>query len=193
GMVAFTNLSHNVATTMTIDFSAPSLVSATSSNVVVSPAPAASLAFVQQPSDAVAGVAISPAVTVQAQDSFGNNVSGLGVSMSLSTGTGTLSGTTTRTTDANGLATFGDLSINLAGVKKLTATSGALSTGESSPFNIGVGAAHHLTIQTQPSSSATAGVSFVQQPVVRIEDHFGNLRSGDNSTAVSVARGAGTA
>src|SRR6185369_16048328 len=42
GIVAFTNLSHNVATTININFSASGLVGATSSNVVVSPA-----AFVQ--------------------------------------------------------------------------------------------------------------------------------------------------
>src|SRR5207244_1280731 len=73
GLAAFTNLSHNVATTLTIDFNAAGLIGATSSNVVVNPAPAASLAFVQQPVDMMAGVAISPAVTVQAQDSLGNN------------------------------------------------------------------------------------------------------------------------
>src|SRR5207245_1157787 len=129
--------------------SAGSVGSVGSSNVVVSAAAATSLAFVQQPSDAVAGTAITPAVTVRAQDSFGNNAPGVAVSMSLSTGTGTLSGTTTRTTDTNGLATFNDQSINLVGSKALTASSGALSTGASSSFNISPAAADHLAFQTQ--------------------------------------------
>jgi hypothetical protein len=113
---------------LTIDFDSAGLIGTTSSNVVVSPTAATSLSFVQPPGDTVAGVVISPTVTVQALDSFGNNVSGVSVSMGLTTGTGTLAGTTTRTTDANGLASFDDLSINVAGPKKLTASSGALST-----------------------------------------------------------------
>src|SRR5262249_46333833 len=49
-----------------------------------------------------------------------------------------------------------------------------------------------LTIQTQPSSTATAGVPFTQQPVIRIEDLFGNLRSSDNATTVTASRSAGS-
>src|SRR5207244_7662147 len=105
---------------------------------------------------------------------------------------GSLSGTTTRSTDTNGLATFDDLNINLAGTKKLTATSGALTTGESSAFTISPAAANRLTIQTQPSATATAGTVFSQQPVIRIEDQFGNLQSSDNSTVVSASRSSGT-
>src|SRR5260370_39635118 len=99
---------------------------------------------------------MSPGVTVQGQDIFGNFVPGVSVNMSLSTGNGSLSGTTARTTDSSGVATFDDLSINLTGNKKLTAISGALSTGESVAFAIRPAAAHHLTIQTQPASTATA-------------------------------------
>ena len=39
------------------------------------------------------------------------------------------------------------------------------------------GAANRLAIQTQPSSSATAGVMFARQPVIGVQDKFGNLRS----------------
>src|SRR5439155_6892429 len=49
-----------------------------------------------------------------------------------------------------------------------------------------------LTIQTQPSLTATAGVMFAQQPVIRIEDSFGNLVTNDSSTVVTAARLAGT-
>jgi len=159
GVASFTNLSHNVATTLTIDFAASGLLGTTSSNVVVGPAVIASLAFVQQPGDSLAGAVISPAITVRAQDGFGNNLSGVSVSVALTTGTGSLNGTLTRPTDINGLATFDDLSLNVAGTKKLTATGGALSTGESAAFNISPGLATRLTLQTQPSSSAVAGVA----------------------------------
>src|SRR5207244_6263307 len=59
------------------------------------------------------------------------------------------------------------------------------------------GAANKLVIRTQPSSTATAGVAFAQQPVIEVQDQFGTLRSAangtaDNSTSVSAARNAGS-
>ena len=44
------------------------------------------------------------------------------------------------------------------------------------------GAASGLVMQTQPSSTATAGVMFAQQPVIQVQDQFGNLRSTANGT-----------
>src|SRR5260370_13876556 len=88
GLVAFTNFSHNVATTISIAFNAPGLTGTTSSNVVVSP-----LAFSQlqllapgetaapgtvtgksgSPNTQAAGTAFN--VTVNAVDSFWNVIS----------------------------------------------------------------------------------------------------------------------
>jgi len=48
-----------------------------------------------------------------------------------------------------------------------------------------VGAPSQLVIQTQPSPTATAGVAFNLQPVVLVEDQFGNLETGDSSTKVA--------
>jgi hypothetical protein len=58
------------------------------------------------------------------------------------------------------------------------------------------GAAKSLAIQTQPSSTATVGQIFAQQPVIAVLDQFGNLRSSangnsDNTTTVSAASAAG--
>ena len=125
------------------------------------------MVFIQQPSDATTGSAISPAVTVQLQDALGNNVTAADVSiaMSLSSGTGVLSGTTPKATNASGLATFSDLSINLAGSKSLTATSGVLTPAVSNSFTIsapvasgggGGGGTTYVSItSTNPSSGAT--------------------------------------
>jgi hypothetical protein len=74
----------------------------------------------------------------------------------------------------------------------LSFTSGALTGAVSSDVAVSPAAANKLTIQTQPSPTATAGVTFAQQPVIRIEDQYGNLRSADNSTVVTAARGVGT-
>jgi hypothetical protein len=192
GLVSFTDLRIDSAgTNKQLAASASGLNTGLSSIFTVNAAAATSLSFVQQPTDTTAGATISPAVTVRALDTFGNNVPGLTVTISLSTGSGTLNGTITRTTSASGVATFDDLSINVTGTKRLTATASALSTGETSTFAITSAAANKLTIQTQPSLTATAGVVFVQQPVIRIEDQFGNLVSSNNSTTVTAARAAG--
>ena len=48
-------------------------------------------------------------------------------------------------------------------------------------------------VQTQPSSTATAGQAFALQPVVYEEDRFGNLETADNTALVTatLASGAG--
>src|SRR5205823_12485199 len=55
-----------------------------------------------------------------------------------------------------------------------------------------IGPAARLVIQTQPSSTATAGVPFAQQPVIRIEDAVGHLLTTDSSTVVTATRSAGS-
>ena len=165
---------------------------ADSSHTVVSPA-ANSLAFSQQPTSTAAGASISPAITVQLKDKSGKNISQAGVSitLTLSSGTGTLSGTTTRTTNAQGLAAFDALSINLTGSKQLQATGTGFQAAKSNSFTITPGPAARLRIQTQPSAVATAGVPFTQQPVVWVEDAGGNRVTTDNSTVVTATRLAG--
>src|SRR5207249_11984980 len=50
-----------------------------------------------------------------------------------------------------------------------------------------------LTLQTQPSATATAGAAFSRQPVVRVEDANGNLVTSDNGRVITATRGTGTA
>src|SRR5204862_2498317 len=71
-------------------------------------------------------------------------------------------------------------------------TSGSLTSATSSLIAVSPATANRLTIQTQPSATATAGVAFPQQPVIRVEDQFGNLMSSDNSTVVTASRSAGS-
>src|SRR5262249_29180041 len=56
---------------------------------------------------------------------------------------------------------------------------------------IEIGPASQLAIQTQPSSTATAGVPFAQQPVIRTLDSAGNFIA-TNGLVVTAARGTGT-
>src|SRR5262249_24643922 len=98
----------------------------------------------------------------------------------------------TSVTVLNGVATFSNLSYNKAETISIDFNGGSLVGVTSGNITVSPAAASKLTIATQPSPTATAGVVFAQQPVVRVEDAFGNLRSTDNSTVVSAARSAGS-
>src|SRR5205823_1998296 len=95
GIVTFTNLSHIVATNITLVFSGSGLVSTTSTAVAISAASASQLAFTTQPGNAVAGSVFGAQPVIQTQDQFGNNSTSslpasLNVSVALSSASGTL-------------------------------------------------------------------------------------------------------
>src|SRR6185369_8996487 len=97
------------------------------------------------------------------------------------------------TAAGNGTVAFATLRLDAIGTnKQLTANASGLAAASSSIFTVNPGPAAQLVIQTQPASSATAGVAFAPQPVIRIEDAFGNVRSSDNSTVVTASRATGT-
>src|SRR5207247_4271551 len=100
---------------------------------------ATQLAFIDQPTNTVAGTAINPAVEVTALDPAGNPVpsftGSVAVALGNNPGGSTLSGTTT-VAAVNGVATFVDLSLNKTGTGYwLTATATGLNATSSS-FNI---------------------------------------------------------
>jgi hypothetical protein len=148
-------------------------------------------------SNNVAGAILTPMV-VQVIDSVTSNsipTNGLPVTVALTTGTGTLSGTLTRNTDATGKATFNDLSINLVGVKGLTAYAPGAATPVSGPtFSISPANAAKLAILTPIGAKQQDGGLFVPSPVVQVQDAFGNTVPGSTApiTATSTATGSGT-
>ncbi len=130
----------------------------------------------------VAGVAISPAVLVLAEDAYGNTATSFTGNVSVVIGTnpapgGVLSGTTTVTANA-GVATFSDLSINRAATGyKLKATSGTFITN-SVTFNITPAAATHLIFIPQPPATTKAGEVFNPAIQVTARDAFDNKATG---------------
>src|SRR6185369_3512441 len=165
------------------------------SAVLVNPAAASRLTIAQQPSStATAGVAFAQQPVVRVEDQFGNLIatdSSSSISATRLAGAGVLQGTTSITV-IGGVATFGNLSHNVSTNITIQFTSGALTAATSGTVSIFPGPATRLTIQTQPSTTAIAGFAFAQQPVVRIEDAFGNLRTNDNATIVTAARNGGS-
>ena len=97
--------------------SGDTLTAGTSAVFTVGPGPDSKLIFVQGPTSAVAGAPISPPVTVQIEDAYGNaTASTATVTLAIGTnaGSGTLGGTLSAAA-VNGLVSFGDLSINKVG------------------------------------------------------------------------------
>ena len=149
---------------------------------------ATKLAFGTQPSNTVAGSAITPAVTVLVEDANGNVVPGstAAVTMAISSnpGGGTLGGTLT-VNAVNGVATFSNLSINSPGTGyRLGATATGVTGTTSNPFNITT--AYHLFFSMQPGGGA-AGAAWAQQPQVEVLNSLNQLVTSDSSSYVSLA------
>src|SRR5262249_53090145 len=98
----------------------------------------AKLAFIQQPTNASAGTAISPAVRVAVQDVNGITVpiDTSTVILTLSSGTFAGGSSTAAANAVNGVATFSNLVINSAGSYTLTPSDGTLTAATSSSFTI---------------------------------------------------------
>src|SRR5437867_8027793 len=196
GTVSFTNLRIDTAgTNKQLTASASGLTSGLSSLFTVNPATAVAMVIqTQPPGTATAGAVFSQAPVIRLEDQFGNQVTtdnSTVVTATRNLGTAALQGTTS-VTASGGLATFANLSYNVAETININFSSSGLTTLTSGNVTVNPAAANRLTIQTQPSSTATAGVLFAQQPVIRIEDQFGNLRSSDNSTLVTATRNLGS-
>ena len=153
--------------------------------------PPAKLAFMVQPSNAVAGMAISPAVVVAIQDAVGNTMVGatntVTVAIATNPGSGTLAGTTT-VNAVRGEATFGDLSIDQRGIGyTLAATSGTLVGAASTPFDtrlsftgVSAGGGHTCGVTAGGAASCWGANSYGQ---------LGDGTATNRSSPVSVAGG----
>jgi hypothetical protein len=97
----------------------------------------------------------------------------------------------------NGVATFSGVDPTTAGTANtLTVSDGALTGATSNQFTVNAAGASQLVVTMQPSASTVAGVAFAQQPVVKIEDAYGNVvTTGADSTAsvaLTMTTGTGT-
>ena len=159
---------------------------------MVSPAAASQLVIHTQPSPtATAGVAFSTQPVVYVEDQYGNIETGDSTTQvtaaSLPVGSGPLQGATIVTV-RGGIATFTNLADNKAETITLQFTGDpVLTPATSSSIVVSPAAASQLVIHTQPSPTATAGVAFSTQPVVYVEDQYGNLETGDSTTQVTAA------
>jgi hypothetical protein len=199
GVATFSDLSIDKAGTgYTLQATSGVLTPDTSASFNITGKSATQLVFTAEPTNTGAGDAITPAVTVAAQDNYGNTDASYGTDISIAIDTnpggGTLSGTTT-VTPVSGVATFSDLSIDKAGTGyTLQATSGALSPGTSTSFNITAQSATQLVFTVEPTNTG-AGDTITPAITVAAQDNYGNTDTGyatDIAIAIDTNPGGGT-
>ena len=160
----------------------------TSAPITVSVGTATQIGFVTQPSaTAVGGVSFAAQPAVAVQDAGGNTVTGnvSGVTLTITTPAGAVLGCTDNGPLAAvaGVATFAGCDIDKASATPYTLHAAATGLGiaTSTGITITVGAPAHLVFSTQPSTIATGGTDFAQQPVVTIQDAANNTVTTDTS------------
>ena len=158
-------------------------------NVTVLAAAANKLAFIIQPTSAVAGDPLSPAIQVEIQDAAGNRITnardGVTIAFSANPGSGVLTGT--KTVNAiDGIASFSGISVNKAAAGyTLLATSGFLDTTTSAAFAISPAAPAKLTFGAQPPN-AQGNIVFGTATTVTIADQFDNQTTATNNVTLSL-------
>jgi type II secretory pathway pseudopilin PulG len=206
GVVSFSNCSINVAANgYTLTATDPLLTGAgktpstTSSTFNVTAAQPSQFTFTSSPASGVASsTALVGPITVQEQDAFGNpttaaetvnlssNSSGTAVFAATPGGTAI---TSISIPAGSSTATFyyGDTA---AGSPTITA-SGSLTSDTQAESIVGAPGTQ-LVFTTSPSSTTVSTKNFATQPVITVEDAFGNVSTGDTST-VTLALSSGTA
>ncbi|HEY6853806.1 MAG TPA: Ig-like domain-containing protein [Gemmatimonadales bacterium] len=153
---------------------------------------ATQLAFTVQPTSAIAGEAVSPAVQVEIRDANGALVTGARDAVTIAIGTNAGGGTLAGTKIVNavgGVATFSGLSFDKSGNGYTLGASAAGRAGAiSGTFDITAAAAAKLAFSVQPGLD-TAGQ--VLAPVqVAVQDGFGNtVTTATNTIHVTLASG----
>ncbi len=197
GIATFTGLSIDKSgTSYKLRATSQGVTDGISGTFNITPGAPAKLAFGQHPSDAVAGVAFSPAVTVQIQDAFGNVISS-NANVQLAIGNnpvgGSLSGSLTAAA-VGGTATFSSVNLHKIGVGyTLTAALTGLAGATSNPFTI----THSpvTTFQVAIPANSIAGVTV--NGTVTALDQFNNFASSyavadlriENSQAIGLING----
>ena len=196
GVATFSNLAPTKVGSYTLSTTVFGLSGATSNAFNVGAAAASTLSFSQQPSDANAGAALSPAVQVQLFDKYGNpetTDNSDQVNMTVASGTGSwTSNSTTGVTFSGGIATFSNLMLTKAGsyTLKATVTGSPSLTATSYSFGVSAASASQLSLSGQPGG-AIAGSPISPTVQVQVLDSYGNLLSSDYTDQISVTAASG--
>ncbi len=180
GIATFSGLSFSQMGTLALTASDGTLTTANSNSFIIN-GTAAQLAFLVQPAAPSANVAITPPVVIVVEDINGNRVlnDASTVTINLHTGPGALSGTT-GVTAVNGLATFSNLKLSLAGTYTLAAASTGLSGAISNSFIV-LPAASQLAFIIQPTDVAASAVMYPATKV-QVQNTLGQAATTNTSS-----------
>ncbi len=189
GVATFSDVVLNTPGDYTINAIDGTLAKVTSNGIAIAEP---QLVFVQQPTEALAGNAIVPAIKAAIEDSSGNVVitEDSVVTLGVFTGPGgaILSGTLTATAQ-NGIATFSGISLNTAGTYTLAVRDGSYIGAQSAGFAI----VEPKLVFTRQPTNITAGGVITPAIKVSVEDASGNVVTSDDSTVtILVGSGPGT-
>ena len=195
GVATFTNLADNTAETITLTFTGGGLTSSPTSAIAISPAAASQLVIYTQPSaTATAGQPLDTQPVVYEEDQYGNLETGDNrsvITAVLSSGTGPIQGTTTVTV-SGGIASFTNLADNKAETLSLQFTGSRPRLRRPRARSSSARRApSQLVVHTQPSASALVQQPFPTQPVVYVEDPYGNLETGVSGTVITAGLNSG--
>ena len=191
GIATFNDIQiDSINTGYTLQFDATGLTGATSNSFDIEEPPATQLIITQEPTDALAGDNISPAITVELRDASNNLVTSETSNVTVafgtdpSAGSATLGGTLT-VAAVGGVATFNDLTVDIAQTGyTLNFTSGVLTDATSSNFNITPNVKSQLVFKTEPTD-VDMNSSLAPSIEVEIQDAYGNITSDTDSITLS--------
>ena len=177
GLATFAGVTLTTVGGYHLSASAPNVDPGVSSVFVVSPTTGWQLAFVQQPSDVTAAQTMTPAVTVQLEDSDGAPLAASQVPIELLLDPSATLSNNIEETDASGLATFSELATSTAGTYTLKALTDAATPEVSNSFTVAAESADKLAF-IQPPTDVVVGGPITPAVTVQIEDTYGNATGG---------------
>jgi hypothetical protein len=195
GVATFSALTVDSAgTAYSLTATGGSLTAGTSTTFNITAGAATQLVFGVQPTNAAAGATIAPNVTVIAKDGQGNVDPSFTASVALTAAVnpGGSTPTNASVSAVAGVATFSSLFLDKVGIGyKLQASGGALTSGQSSAFNITPGAATHVAFTGQPTN-VTAFANISPAVKVTVQDAFNNtVTSFANNITIAIGNNAG--
>jgi hypothetical protein len=190
GVATFSGLSFTGTGTFSLTFASSGLTSAQSGSLSQSGG-ATKLVLFSSPAGVVSGSAFTTQPVLKVEDASGNVVTSYSgtVTATLGSGSGTLSNYTATIT--NGVATFSGLSFTGSGTFSITFASSGLTSAQSGSLSQS-GTGTRLVVLTQPSG-AVNGYALITQPVIAVEDAYGNVVTSYSGTlSASIDYGSGT-
>ncbi len=149
------------------------------------------MVYLNQPTSGTAGVALATPFVVAVEDVKGHVVAGDSSTITVSLNQGSFAGgaTSASATAVNGVASFGNLLLNVTGSYVLRANDSNPNLDPGfAPFTIGPAAAAKVGFAQQPGT-AFPGLAIVPAVKVAVQDSFGNTVTGSTASVTLTLNG----